>query len=259
MALAAHDRRALIAQSINFEGWASVVELAKRYEVSEVGIRRDLEELEGQGLVKRVRGGALPTGSSSLTDIYGQRAAKSVEPKRSIAREAAKLIEPNDRIILDSGSTIAELARLVPVIVPLGHHLRIITGSCPVVDALTPYPQIQLFVLGGMYLHQYRTLIGPQTLHSLTGMHVDKMFMGSDGLTVETGTTTANVLEAEVTQAMAKAATTLIVVADSSKIGLTGFTTVMPLQEVDVLITDQGAPAEFVAQARSLGVDVHLV
>jgi len=259
MSLPAHDRRALIAQSINFEGWASVVELAKRYEVSEVGIRRDLQELEDQGLIKRVRGGAVPTGASSLGDIYGQRAAHHIEAKRRIAREAAKLIAPNDRIILDSGSTVAELAKLIPIIVPTGHHLRVITGSCPVVDALTPYPQIQLLVLGGMYLHQYRTLVGPQTLQGLAGLHVDKMFMGSDGLTAETGTTTANVLEAEVTQAMAQAAHTLIVVADSSKIGLTGFTTVMPLQEVDILITDQNTPADFVAQARAMGVDVRLV
>jgi DeoR/GlpR family transcriptional regulator of sugar metabolism len=259
MSLPAHDRRALIGQSITFEGWASVVELAKRYEVSQVCIRRDLQELEAEGMLKRVRGGAVPSGLNSLTDIYGQRAAKKVEAKRRIAREAAKLIEPNDRIILDSGSTIAELARLIPTVVPVGHHLRVITGSCPVVDALTPYPQIQLLVLGGMYLHQYRTLVGPQTLQGLGGLHVDKMFMGSDGVTVETGTTTANVLEAEVTQAMASSAATLIVVADSSKIGLTGFTTVMPMRDVDILITDQDAPAEFVAHARAMGVEVHLV
>jgi DeoR/GlpR family transcriptional regulator of sugar metabolism len=128
-----------------------------------------------------------------------------------------------------------------------------------VIEALTPYPQIQLLVLGGIYLHQYRTVVGPQTLSSLQGLHVDKMFLGSDGLTLETGTTTANVLEAEVTQAMARAADTVIVLADSSKINQQGFTTVMPLRDIDILITDTDAPADFVAKVQALGVDVRLV
>ena len=259
MALSTEDRRAQIVQWANVEGWVNVAELASHFRVSEVSIRRDLEELEKQGFLKRVRGGALPVTSHHQDDVYAQRAASHVEQKRRIARAAATLIQPNDRIILDSGSTVAELARIIPILVPLGQHLRVITGSLPVIEALTPYPQIQLLVLGGIYLHQYRTVVGPQTLSSLQGLHVDKMFLGSDGLTLETGTTTANVLEAEVTQAMARAADTVIVLADSSKINQQGFTTVMPLRDIDILITDTDAPADFVAKVQALGVDVRLV
>lgn len=259
MMLSAQDRRAQIAQAIHFEGWASVAELAQHYDISEVSIRRDLEELERQGFLKRVRGGAVPASAGAQGDVYGQRAARHVEEKRRIARAAAALVEPNDRIILDSGSTVAELARLIPTEMPTGQHLRVITGSCPVVEALTPFPEIQLFMLGGIYLHQYRTLVGPQTLASLAGLHADKMFMGSDGLALESGTTTANILEAEVTQAMAQCADRVIVLADSSKIDQAGFTTVMSLRDVDVLITDSSAPPGFVAQVRQLGVDVRLV
>jgi DeoR/GlpR family transcriptional regulator of sugar metabolism len=113
--------------------------------------------------------------------------------------------------------------------------------------------------LGGIYLHQYRTVVGPQTLASLDGLHAEKMFMGSDGLTLEGGATTANVLEAEVTCRMAAAADQVIVVTDSSKIGLTGFTTVMPLREIGILVTDSDAPADFVAALRQLSVHVILV
>jgi DeoR/GlpR family transcriptional regulator of sugar metabolism len=257
--LSTEDRRAQIAQWVSMEGWAGIAELAAHFDLSEVSIRRDLRELEQQGFVKRVRGGALPATTHPQDDVYSHRAARRVEQKRRIARAAAALIEANDRIILDSGSTVAELARLIPTVVPLGQHLRIVTGSCPVVEALTPFPQIQVLVLGGIYLHQYRTVVGPQTLASVQGLHADKMFMGSDGLSVETGATTANVLEAEVTRVLARAADKVIVVADSSKIGQTGFTSIMPLDDLDILITDRDAPPRFVAELRELSVDVRLV
>jgi DeoR/GlpR family transcriptional regulator of sugar metabolism len=259
MTLAAEARRLQIVQLVNAEGWAGVADLANRFGVSEVSVRRDLLELAGQGLVRRVRGGALPVAASFQDDVYSHRAASHVEQKRRIAKAAAALIEANDRIILDSGSTVAELARLIPSVVPLGEQLRIVTGSCPVVEALTPFPQIEVLVLGGIYLHQYRTVIGPQTLASLQGLHADKMFMGSDGLSLQTGTTTANVLEGEVTRLLSQVADKVIVVADSSKIGQTGFTTVMPLKDIDILITDRDAPAEFVADLRKLDVQVRLV
>jgi DeoR/GlpR family transcriptional regulator of sugar metabolism len=259
MVLSANDRRTLIAQAVNFEGWASVSELARHFDVSEVSIRRDLEQLEEQGFVKRVRGGALPVSTHVQGDVYGQRALARTEQKRRIGRAAAALIQPNDRIILDSGSTVVEVARSIPTQVALGQHLRVITGSIPVAESLTPYPQIQVLLLGGLYLHQYRTVVGPQTLASLDGLHAEKMFMGSDGLTLEGGATTANVLEAEVTCRMAAAADQVIVVTDSTKIGETGFTTVMPLGDISILVTDSDAPEGFVAALRQLGVRVILV
>jgi len=259
MVLSAEDRRAQIVQWVASEGWANVGELARHFGVSEVSIRRDFEELEKQGFLKRVHGGALPVATHPQGDIYSQRAGKRVEEKRRIGRAAAALLEANDSIILDSGSTVAEVARHIAAEASLAQHLRIITGSIPVVEALTPYPQAQLLLLGGIYLHQYRTVVGPQTLASLEGLHVDKMFMGSDGLTFEHGTTTANVLEAEVTRVMARAADKVIVVADSSKIGEVGFATVMPLQKIDILITDSGAPEKFVRELRAAGVDIRIV
>ena len=258
MVLPTQARRAHIAQLVNAECWVSVADLAKHFGVSEVSIRRDLKELERQGFLQRVRGGALRAASSPQDDVYSQRAAQRMEKKRRIARAAIRLVQPSDSIILDSGSTVAEVARHIAAEASLGQHLRIITGSIPVVEAFTPYPEIQLLFLGGLYLHQYRTVIGPQTLASLEGLHADKMLMGSDGLTIATGTTTANVLEAEVTRSMTRAADKVIVVADSSKIGQTGFATVMPLEQVDILVTDSDAPSDLVAELRKMGVDIRL-
>lgn len=258
MVLPAQARRAHIAQLVNAESWISVTDLAGHFGVSDVSIRRDLKELERAGFLQRVRGGALRVASAPQDDVYSQRAARRMEQKRRIARAAIALIQPSDSIILDSGSTVAEVARHIATEVSLGQHLRIITGSIPVVEAFTPHPETQVLFLGGLYLHQYRTVIGPQTLASLEGLHADKMFMGSDGLTMETGTTTANVLEAEVTRSLTRAADKVIVVADSSKIGQTGFTTVMPLQQVDILVTDSDAPSDVIAELREMGMDIRL-
>jgi DeoR family transcriptional regulator of aga operon len=102
-------------------------------------------------------------------------------------------------------------------------------------------------------------MVGPQTIETLKSLHADKMFLGTDGLTFSQGITTANVLEAEVDRAMVRAATEVIVVADSSKIGGIGLATIMPLSGIHKLITDTDAPADFVARLRQLGIDVILV
>jgi DeoR/GlpR family transcriptional regulator of sugar metabolism len=113
--------------------------------------------------------------------------------------------------------------------------------------------------LGGIYVERYEVVVGPSAVAQLSALHADKIFLGADGLTLSNGLTNANVLEAEVDRSAIAAASQIIVVADSSKIGLIGLTTLIPLAEMHILITDTGAPAEFVAQLRSLGVQVMLV
>ena len=137
-------------------------------------------------------------------------------------------------------------------------NLTAITSSLPIVQELGHRPWVSLLLLGGIYLPEYRVVVGPQTVENLRGLHADKMFLGTDGLTLDHGLTTANVLEAEVDRAMVRAAAQIIVVADSSKIGCAGLTTIIPLAEIHVLVTDRGAPEGFLEQLRSLGIQVIL-
>ncbi len=123
-------------------------------------------------------------------------------------------------------------------------------GSCP---------GIHLILLGGVYLAQYEVVVGPQTLEQLRAFHTDKLFLGADGLTLARGVTTANVLEAEVNRATIAAAAEVIVVADSTKIGQIGLTTIARCTDIHRLITDTEAPADFVAALRNQGVQVTLV
>jgi DeoR/GlpR family transcriptional regulator of sugar metabolism len=179
--------------------------------------------------------------------------------REQIGCEAAKLIRPGDHLILHSGTTVLQIARHISPELLTSGDLTIITGSLPIVDALGRWKGIHLILLGGVYLPEYRIVVGPQTIEQIRHLHVDKVFAGTDGLTLGRGVTTANVLEAEADQASIAAASEIIVVTDSSKIGKIGLVTILPLNRIHKLITDGKAPESFVVEMRNLGVQVTLV
>ena len=252
-------RRESITQQLARENVVRVTELSRQFGVSEVSIRRDLEHLERQGLLQRVHGGAVAVAIGRSAGALASAPAPYVDEKRRIGTAAAALVRPGDRVIFDSGTTVLEVARSLSNDLVDAGNLTAITSSLPIVQELGHRPGIHLILLGGIYLPEYRVVVGPQTVENLRGLHADKMFLGTDGLTLDHGLTTANVLEAEVDRAMVRAAAEIIVVADSSKIGGIGLTTILPLERAHKLITGQDAPADFVSALRAAGVDVILV
>ncbi len=251
-------RREVISQQLAREHVVRVSELSQHFDVSEVSIRRDLERLERQGLLRRVHGGAVAIAIGNGPGELTSDPTPHLEEKRRIGRAAAALIRPGDRVLFDSGTTVLEIARSLSNDLAGTGNLTAITCSFPIVQELGHRQGMHLLVLGGIYLPEHRVVAGPQTIESLRGLHADKMFLGTDGLTLDHGLTTANVLEAEVDRAMVKAAAQIIVVTDSSKIGCAGLTTIIPLNEIHVLVTDRGAPEDFLAQLRRLGIQVIL-
>ena len=252
-------RRALILDELSRHRTVRVAELSSKFGVSAVLIRRDLERLHEHGLLKRVHGGAV-----ALPNGLGSAAAEPngisyLDEKERIGRAAAGLVCPGDRLILDSGSTALQVACHIPGDLLTAGRLTAITVSVPIIEVLGPWKGIQLLILGGIYLPEYQVVVGPQTINAVKGLHADKMFLGADGMTFSHGLTTANVLEAEADRALVKAASQIIVVADSSKIGRIGLSTIMPLSEIHVLVTDTGAPEAFVSRLRDAGVQVLLV
>ncbi|MCX7706471.1 MAG: DeoR/GlpR family DNA-binding transcription regulator [Anaerolineae bacterium] len=252
----AEERRSSIAEQVARNRVVRIGDLSKHFGVSEVSIRRDLERLEQLGLLKRVHGGAvaLPAPSSN-----GASPPRVSPEKERIGRAAAELIRPGDRLILDSGTTVLQVARSIPGDLLRAGNLTVITSSLPIVHELGAWKSVHLILLGGIYLPEWQVVVGPQTIAGLANLHADKLFLGADGMTLAHGVTTANVLEAEVDRAMVRAAREVILVADSSKVGGVGLTSIMPLTQVHKLITDEGAPQEFVSALRDAGVEVILV
>jgi DeoR family transcriptional regulator, fructose operon transcriptional repressor len=248
-------RRELIAQQLRREHVVYVAELSRCFGVSEVSIRRDLEQMARRGLLERVHGGAVAVLASGTGELP-PAPIPHLDEKRRIGRAAAALVRPGDRVLFDSGTTVLEVARALSNDLVTTGNLTAITCSLPIVQELGHRQGIHLLLLGGIYLPEYRVVVGPQTVENLRGLHADKVFLGTDGLTLDHGVTTANVLEAEVDRAMVRAAAQVIVVADASKIGYVGLTSISLLSKIDVLVTDQGAPDDFLAKLRQIGVRV---
>jgi len=259
-----HERRRAIMEQLAQQQVVTVAELSSRFGVSEVCIRRDLQSLEMHGLIRRIHGGAVGLSSVALGDIGGHTCAipkdvVNAEVKARIGRAAAQRVRSGERVIFDSGTTVLYVAHYVASGLGSTDTLTAITNSLPVVVELGQCAGVNLIVLGGVYLRCYQVMVGPQAVEQIKGLYADKLFLGADGLTIRYGLTTANVLEAEVDRVIAEAAAEIIVVADSSKIGVVGLTPILPLAKISTLITDDGAPSDFLASLRDLGVEVVVV
>ncbi len=259
MSLITAERRAKIIDELNHRHMVKVADLSDRLGVSEVSIRRDLQHLERLGVLQRVHGGAVALTRTTFADMYSKRINLNREKKEAIARASAEMISAGERIIFDSGTTTWYIAHYIRNEMLAIENITVITASLPIVHELEQHPGVNIILLGGVYLPDTMISIGPQTIAQLKGLHVDKMFLGTDGLTFSQGLTTANVLEAEVDRAMVDAASEVIVVSDSSKIGGIGLATIMPITKINKLITDQEAPSDFVSDLRENGVEVILV
>jgi len=254
-------RRLAILAELTHSQAVQVADLSRRLGVSEVSIRRDLARLESEGMLRRIHGGAVVMpGAASASAVRPQNSnLVRASEKHRIGYAAAGLIQPGDRVIFDSGTTVLQVAAHLPEDLRHSGNLTAITNSLPVVRELGPNQGVHLILLGGVYLPQYEVVVGPQTIEQLRSLHADRLFLGADGLTLSRGVTTANVLEAEVNRATIAAALQVVVVADSTKIGLIGLTSIVPLTGISTLITDAEAPAEFVSELRRQGVEVVLV
>ncbi|MFF5174793.1 DeoR/GlpR family DNA-binding transcription regulator [Micromonospora sp. NPDC000089] len=232
----ARQRQAAILDRVRVSGGVRVTELAAEFGVSDMTIRRDLETLHDQGLLAKVHGGATTAGPGS-TDEPGFR-AKSVRQaaeKAAIAARAAELVRPGAAIALSAGTTTAELARrLVDVA-----GLTVVTNSLPVAEILhTAGRPDQTVVLTGGVRTPSDALVGPLAVAAIRTLHLDLLFLGVHGITERAGFTTPNLMEAETDRALVAAADGLVVLADHTKWGTVGISSIVGLDAADTLITD---------------------
>lgn len=250
------ERREHIAGLLDLVPRVSVAALAEQFGVTGVSIRRDLTILEDQGLLRRVHGGAVAATREQGRNAYAQRARTAREEKKRIGAAAAALVSAGDVVVFDSGSTVAQVVAHISRPLRRPNELTIVTNSLPVLDEVGRWESPHVICLGGLYLPEHQALVGPQTVGDMRDLSADIVFIGCDGLTVESGLTTPHVLVAEVGAVMARRGLRVVVVADSAKIGRPGFTPIVPLADVHVLITDRAADPVQVERVRKLGVEV---
>jgi DeoR/GlpR family transcriptional regulator of sugar metabolism len=250
------QRRQAILEKLAESQEMSVAELSRFFGISEVSIRRDLEHLEQTGLLQRKHGGARLTRQLS---IFEARLYQNVEVKRALAGSAVQLIQPGEILLLDSGTTVLEVARHIPESLLEEGNLTILTRSLTIASELRLRRQTRLVVLGGIYVHDYDDFVGEQVEQAIEQFHVHRLFLGVDGVSLERGLSTDNILEAGLFKKMAESADWVIVTVDSSKIGVNKLQSILPVSAVDVFVTDDGAPESFVEALKEQGIDVILV
>ncbi len=255
----AAERRSQIARKVLENGKVLVAELVEEFRVTETSIRRDLTLLENAGRLKRIHGGAIPLPGSTRTDSFAEKMELHIKSKERIGKVAAEMVKPKDIVLLDSGTTTLQVVRQIPEPLRSSNPISLVTNSQPIAQEVLNWPSPHLTILGGLYLPDYQATVGPQTLGQLQELMADKVFLGTDGLTLGSGATTANVLMAEVDRMMAERSRQVILVTDSSKIGRVGFVPVKPVSAFHILITDTNAPPDIVAAVRDMGVEVILV
>jgi len=251
MALAEH-RRTYILKAIEERGSVSVVDLAEQLDVSMMTIRRDLVELEQEGALRRVHGGAVSARGRSYEPLYPMRAGVMQDEKRRIGRLAAELVADGDSIALDIGTTTLEVARCL-----LGRcNLTILTPSLHIANLFLGQPAIRLVVAGGIVRSEEGSLIGELARYAFSQLYVDRLFLGVACLDAGCGLSEYNWDDALVKQAMIASAKEVVVVADSQKFGKVAFAHVAPFSRVHKLVTDRMPPAPVLEKLQEADVSL---
>lgn len=250
----APQRRERLRQMLREGGVARVDDLRKTLEVSVATIRRDLEILEEEGKVRRVHGGAVSMESRLEEPVFENKTNLAAREKQRIAEEAYSLIESDEAIYLNGGSTTLFLARLLRE----RTDLTVVTNSLQAaIELADSGPRVIL--IGGELRRISQTMVGPLTSAVLAQVHVDKAFMGTMGFCLKNGLTTTDPNEAYSNEIVAEQAGQVILLADSSKAEKVCFARFSDLDKVDLLVSDKNLSPEYTKELRKRGVKVRSV
>lgn len=248
------ERREIIKKILREKGVVYLKDLEVLFpELSSMTLRRDLENLEDNGFAIKIRGGARSTGIdfAAHEQIYSRRATQNLQAKRNIALRALTYIETGRSVFLDSGTTIMELAKILPDV-----NLSILTsGPNLAIEILKKFkPTVNL--IGGIINRDNLSVSGAHALNFVKSVNIDIAFMAPVGGSAENGFSCGNYTEFEVKRAIVKKANKVIVLMDSSKFGHSLPFTFATLKDIDILITNGVVNAEFMQKARDNGVEI---
>jgi DeoR family transcriptional regulator, aga operon transcriptional repressor len=255
--LLAEERRREIIRLLRKAGSVSVEDLVRRFNVSAVTLRADLGQLAERGLLIRSYGGAMvPLSPNDDVPLNVKRSMHHAEKIR-IARAAAQLVKPRQTVILDSGTTSGEVAKAIKAasISPV----TIITHALNIAHEFADATSVSVIMLGGLMRHVSGSFVGPQAERSIRELHADHFFLGVDGLDVESGLSTPDLLEAQLNGLMMQRSQEVTVIADASKFGRRSLSVISAINEVRRIITDDRAQPEALEKIRETGVEVLVV
>ncbi|MDF2875408.1 MAG: srlR [Sporomusa sp.] len=230
----AEERKKEILQLVKIGNPVTVTSLSQRFSVSESTVRRDLQELEDNGLIQRTHGGAISV-QTGFELSFQEKGIRFFTEKQQTAALAASLVGDGETVLLDSGTTTLEIAHLLR-----SKKITVATNSMDIAQVFSDDTGVETVLLGGTLRKNTRALVGYLTNDALRKMYFDKVFLATNGIDVEFGITTPNLTEAETKRYMLHAGKEKILAADHSKIGQRSLCRVCGLEELDLLITDKG-------------------
>lgn len=245
-------RRSLILKELDEHGQVSVNDLSKALGVSEVTIRNDLDRLEKNKLLIRAHGGAFKTSNIALT--VSEKKKINLDIKRLIGKKAVSLIGDDESIILDSGTTTFEISNNLAE----ANNLTVISNALDIVNNLSQYKNLQVFMPGG-YLKEFSmSLVGPMAERNLRQLYCNKLFLGVDAIKPNLGVFTHHVEEAYLNQIMIDISDEVIVVADSSKFKRSGLAFISNFDKINKIITDSNISENHLRELENHNVEVIL-
>jgi DeoR family transcriptional regulator of aga operon len=246
------ERHSFIRKLVEERGRVTVPELSAHFDVSEATIRRDLEELDGKGWVRRTHGGAVRAERASKEPPIMQRISDQQSEKQRIGDATAKIIQEGQTIFLGSGTTVLEVAKHLPESI----QLTVITNSLPVVNHLANYPNIELVVIGGMLRHSELSMVGHIAEQAVKEFRAHKVILGMHAIDAHHGFTNDFLPETMTDRAILDIAPQVIVVADHTKFGRVSSVLVSAVSAADSVVTDNKTPKECVAELIEMGIEV---
>ena len=247
-------RRSSILQILKENSNVSVGELSKRFGVSEVTIRKDLNLLKERNLLVRTRGGAITNDAGNAEEdmsIRFKRLAHYRE-KQAIGRAAAELIEEGDTIIIDSGTTALQVASNLHKF----KNLTILTNALNVAQEVLSYKRFNVILLGGNIRNSSESVVGALAELNLKMFYCDKLFLGVDSFNIENGLSTPSIEEANINQIMIQRSRKVITVFDSSKVNKRALAFITTLDNIDTVVTDDGMDRSMRSQLKAMNVEV---
>lgn len=254
------ERGQLILEQLLRTGSLTIEELCDRFSISVATARRDLDQLEKQGRLRRTHGGAKPVEPLFYepfrhVSTFGVESEHHAEEKRRIGIAAAELIQEGDTIAVTAGTTALYVTRSIPA----ERKITVVTNTVNVAMELSNRPDVNIFVTGGFMHGGWFSLVGSVAIQAMRGIFVDKVFIGANGVHVEHGITAFHPDEAGFNAVMVKQARQKIVVADRSKLGALATHLFCPIEDVHTLITDEGATDSDIAPFLAKGIEVRRV